>query len=112
MSFWITDTPMKAESMVTPTSKCRGKLLEDPRPPDMRSQPGYSDFVRNTIINYVAATQDDVAIRYLYEKADMQAASQDHDYCEIPYTEYMVDKSKCRYCRRSCSTGKSNPWTD
>lgn len=88
----IVDTPIKVESFVTKKQK-KSPLLDDPRPPEFRNLPGYSDSVRSSVVNYVAATQDDVAIRYLYQRADLQAAGHDHDYCKISFLEYHVDRA-------------------
>lgn len=57
---------------------------------------GYTDFVRNTMVNYCANTSEDLALRYIFPRAVLQAAQQDHDYLPFMYTEYWVDQElKC-----------------
>jgi len=82
------------ESFVTKKEK-RCSVLCDPRPQKFRNRPGYSDFVRSSVINYAAETQDDVTIHYLYlyQQANLQAAGHDHDYCEVPFLEHQVDRA-------------------
>jgi len=88
----IVDTPIKVESFVTKKQN-KSALLDDPRPPEFRNLPGYSDSVLSCVANCVAATQDHVAIRYLYQCADLQAAGHHHDYCETSSLEYYVDRA-------------------
>jgi len=88
----IVDTPIKVESFVTKKQN-KSPLLDDPRPPEFRNLPGYSDSVLSCVANCVAATQDHVAIRYLYQRAHLQAAGHHHDYCETPSLEYYVDRA-------------------
>lgn len=52
---------------------------------------GYNDFIRHNVTNFCAMTSSDISFRYLYQKADIQAAVKDHDYCSLPFTEYWVD---------------------
>ena len=42
-------------------------------------------------MDYIAATGHDLTIRYIYRKADLQAAVRDHCYLERPFTEYWID---------------------
>ena len=58
-----------------------------------RNMAGYSDHVRNTVINYVSATEDDVAICYLYACADVQQANLEHSYCHLPMLQHQVDRA-------------------
>lgn len=78
---------MKANAL--PSKKPK---LTNPRPPGLRSISGYSDRVRNMVFNFCSATNKDLAIRYLYPKADVQSSALDHDYLKLPYTEYWVDR--------------------
>lgn len=55
--------------------------------------PGYNDYVRNTVTSYIASTGHDLAIRYIYPKADLKEAVHDHSYLARPFTEYWVDDS-------------------
>lgn len=66
--------------------------LADPRPLKFRKLAGYNDFVRNNVINYCSRTSHDLAMRYIYPKANLQAAVHDHAYLERSFTEYWVDK--------------------
>ncbi|XP_041354664.1 uncharacterized protein LOC121372425 isoform X2 [Gigantopelta aegis] len=67
--------------------------MSDPRPVEFRDQPGFEDRARNCIINYCSNTNQDLTMKYLYEKADIQTAANDHHYLALPLTEYWVDKS-------------------
>ena len=69
----------------------RDSKLDDPRPAEFR-QPGYTDHVRSTIINYCSNTSN-ITMRYLWDKADMQSASKDHDYLKLPANESTVDRA-------------------
>ena len=106
----IVDTPIKVESFVTKKQK-KSPLLDDPRPPEFRNLPGYSDSVRSCVVNYVSATQDDVAIRYWYQRADLQAAAHDHDYCEISFLEHHVDKANQLTSQEAADLEKNNTCT-
>ncbi|XP_071093600.1 uncharacterized protein [Haliotis cracherodii] len=65
--------------------------LEDPRPHKYRQMSGYNDHVRNMMTNYCSKSSHNIALRYLYPKADVQTAAEDHHYLKQPFTEYMVD---------------------
>ena len=82
-------SPQKAED----TGVIHPWRTSDPRPEKYRNMDGYNALVRSNIINYCAHTNSDLTMRYLYSKADIQAASQDHDYCVLPLTEYLVDRA-------------------
>lgn len=88
--YFISGSPVKAQNMRL-QSKRNELNLDDPRPMQFRNQAGYQDHVRSHIINYIANTGEDLAIRYMYEGADIQAAAADHDYCALPFTEHWVD---------------------
>lgn len=75
--------------------------MDDPRPAKYRSVVGYNDYVRNAVVNYLALTGHDIAIRYIYPKADLHAAVQDHDYLYLPFTEYWVEHS-VKVCALQC----------
>jgi len=68
-------------------------MLDDPRPPHMRQLAGYNDFVRSAVVNYCSTTGQDLAIRYLYGKADLGAAVHDHHYLSRPFTEFWIDSA-------------------
>lgn len=65
---------------------------DDPRPAKYRKMEGYNDYVRNMVVNYEAKTGHGMAIRYLYEAADLQEAARDHAYTKLPFTEHWVDR--------------------
>ena len=83
---------MKGEDLNRHSKRSRGHLA-DPRPTEFRNRVGYADHVRNTVINYVSATEDDVAIRYLYARADVQQANLEHSYCHLPMLQHQVDRA-------------------
>lgn len=82
---------MKVENL--PRKRSLDHSLDDPRPMKYRNSPGYNDYVRNVTINYVAATGHDLTIRYIFPVANLRAAVLDHDYCQLPITEYWVQES-------------------
>ena len=82
-------SPVKAED----TPGAVRLNMADPRPAHLRNVPGYNDFVRNMVINYCSDTSHDLSMKYLYPKANLQAAAWDHAYVERPMTEYWVDKA-------------------
>ena len=47
-------------------------MLEDPRPEKFRKMEGYTDLVRNVMINYCAYSSHDLALRYIFPQADLQ----------------------------------------
>ncbi|XP_056019205.1 uncharacterized protein LOC125669865 [Ostrea edulis] len=68
-------------------------FLNDPRPEHLKGVAGYSDRVRNMVLNHCAETSDNLTYRYLIEKANIQAAVLNHDYLERPFTEYWVQRA-------------------
>ncbi|CAG2210544.1 unnamed protein product [Mytilus edulis] len=85
-------SPVKAEKL--PTKRTLAPVyLADPRPLKYRNCPGYNDHIKNTVTNYCSVSSMDLSIRYLYEKADIQAAAKDHDYCTMPLTEHWIDRA-------------------
>lgn len=67
----FTGAPVPAEDL--PSKRKTGEdFLEDPRPPKYRNTGGYNDYVRNCILNHCSSTSQDIAMRYLYERADIQ----------------------------------------
>ncbi|VDI43683.1 Hypothetical predicted protein, partial [Mytilus galloprovincialis] len=85
-----TDTLMM---FTKPKSSSYSVYLADPRPLKYRNCPGYNDHIKNTVTNYCSVSSMDLSIRYLYEKADIQAAAKDHDYCTMPLTEHWIDRA-------------------
>ncbi|XP_078331975.1 uncharacterized protein LOC144625336 isoform X3 [Crassostrea virginica] len=83
--------PIKAEDLPSKRKLNKDELLEDPRPAKYRRNEGYNDFVRSALINYCAHTSQDIALRYNYGSANIQIASMDHDYLELPLTERIID---------------------
>ena len=63
------------------------KLDIDPRHPYFRHRPSQQDDYINKTINYTWKSGSDIAFRYSYGSANIQAASQDHDYLEKPVLE-------------------------
>ncbi|XP_069103806.1 uncharacterized protein [Argopecten irradians] len=84
--------PVTAEDL--PSKRKTGDdFLEDPRPPKYRNTEGYNDFVRHCIINHCSATSQDIAMRYLYGRANIQVATLEHDYTSLPFTEYWLESA-------------------
>ena len=77
------DIPRKRKSEIN---------LCDPRPAKFIGLSGYNDLVRNNIINYCSLNSSDIAMRYIYPKADIQSAVHDHSYLPLDFTEYWVDQ--------------------
>ncbi|XP_041377937.1 uncharacterized protein LOC121390228 [Gigantopelta aegis] len=87
--FTLLGSPVKSENLPS-----KRKLpMSDPRPVEFRDQPGFEDRARSFIINYCSNTNQDLTMKYLYEKADILTAANDHHYLALPLTEYWVDKS-------------------
>ena len=83
-------SPVKAEDLGGAGKKAK---LEDPRHEEDKNNPSYQAHVYNTVVNYVASSNKDLVIRYLYPKADLQQAALDHDYCSLPFLEHWVDSA-------------------
>jgi hypothetical protein len=83
-------TPVKAKDIPNTSRKCK---LTDPRPPEYRNIEGYEDHVRSTVLNYCANTSKDITMKYMWERADLQAAANDHNYMDLPVTEHWVYNS-------------------
>ncbi|KAK6181859.1 hypothetical protein SNE40_009637 [Patella caerulea] len=69
------------------------RKFEDPRALKYKKVAGYEDHVRNCTINYCSNFTRDITLRFLFPKADLQAAVLDHDYLDQHFTEYWVDNS-------------------
>ncbi|WAR22027.1 hypothetical protein MAR_016001 [Mya arenaria] len=84
-------TPLKVEDL--PGNKQTNEF-QDPRPPAFRNCANYTDHVRNTVFNCCSNTSKDLAIRYIWGKADIQSAGRDHDYLPRPLLKQWVDKAQ------------------
>lgn len=62
--------PVKIESL--PRKRRQDSILDDPRPKKFRKMEGYTDLVRNVIVNYCAHTSQDLAFRYIFPRANFQ----------------------------------------
>ncbi len=49
--------------------------------------PGYQDEVYNATVAFCHVSGLDLAVRYCFKRADLQAAAQDHAYLPLPLTE-------------------------
>ena len=67
--YFESGSPVKVENLKT---KRKPESMEDPRPLKYRNMPGFKDHARNTIINYLSNTTEDLAIRYLIPKANIK----------------------------------------
>lgn len=65
-------------------------LDDDPRPKKYRNMPGKSDRLYALMVNYTCAHGQDLNLRYMYKRADLQTAVKDHDYFSVPYTHLWV----------------------
>ena len=62
----------------------------------------YKAYVETTLVSHCCSTSDNLAMKYLFPKANISAAVNDHDYLEKPYTEYWIDDSlEVRILRKS-----------
>lgn len=76
-------SPVKAENLG------RGvREDDDPRKPEHRKRPSYNDEVRNLTTNFVFSTGIDISMRYTVAKANLFEAAIDHQYLEIPFTQF------------------------
>lgn len=46
------------------------EILEDPRPQKYRNMEGFTDHVRNTMINFCSQSSQDLTLRYIFPAAD------------------------------------------
>ncbi len=84
-------SPVKSQDLAVPSSE--HTQLTDPRLGQFRNMPGYQDRVRNMVTNFCWSSGLDVALRYTWDRADLSAAVEDHDYLDRPFTEYWVDQA-------------------
>lgn len=86
--FWsklVLGTPQKAESL--PGRKC--SAVFDPRP-QKQNHVDKNMKLHSLMVNYVYDTNHDLSLRYVFPRADLQTAANDHDYLERPFTEFWV----------------------
>jgi hypothetical protein len=89
----VLGTPQKAESL--PGLHC--STIYDPHPQrDSRVDKNLK--LQALMVNYVYETKHDVNLRYIFPKANLQVAVQDHDYLERPFTEFwVIERNKVGY---------------
>ncbi|XP_061169682.1 uncharacterized protein LOC133179018 [Saccostrea echinata] len=86
----IEGSPIKAEDM-----PCRyNPDLSDPRPQKYRGIAGHNDYVSNIVTNYCALMSADLSFKYMKPKAFIKFAVLDHDYLDLPFTEYWTDAAQ------------------
>lgn len=68
---YLLGVPVDAENIPS-RKRLSDESLEDPRPAKFRKVPGYQDYVRSLLINYCSMTSQDIALRYLFGKANIQ----------------------------------------
>lgn len=61
---------VKIESL--PRKRRQDSILDDPRPEKFRKMEGYTDYVRNVIMNSCDYTSQDLAFRYIFPRANFQ----------------------------------------
>ncbi|XP_076091240.1 uncharacterized protein LOC143063144 [Mytilus galloprovincialis] len=89
---YYTGKPLKLEDIPL-KRKLGDDLLSDPRPEKYRRMKDYTDYVRNTMVNYCAISSKDIAMRYLFPRANLLAAQHDHHYLKLPFAEHWVDEA-------------------
>ncbi|XP_061174665.1 uncharacterized protein LOC133183774 [Saccostrea echinata] len=47
------------------------------------------------MVNYCSASSMDITMRYSTPSTSLLVASRDHDYLQLPFTEYIVDRALC-----------------
>ena len=82
-------SPVKAEHM---PGSSHHMDYSDPRPQKYVKRDGQIDHVRNTVINFCAATNLDVSARYAFGGTCLQHAAMDHDYLQRPFLEEIILK--------------------
>ncbi|XP_065941536.1 uncharacterized protein [Magallana gigas] len=93
--WYLLGVPVDAKS-ITSRKRPSDESLEDPRPAKFCKVSGYQDYVRSLLINYCSMTSEDITLRYLFGKANIQVAAVNHYYTRIPVTEYWVDEANKR----------------
>ena len=77
---------MKAESLPDASSS----NIFDPRPTAYQGGEDKNAKLYSLMVNYVYDSNHDINLRYMYPRANLQAAVDDHDYLDRPYTEYWI----------------------
>lgn len=61
---------------------------DDPRPEHMRNRPAFNDEVLMHTVNFTAVSGIDIAFRYQFSRADMNAAAADHNYFGMDFRKF------------------------
>ena len=67
---FLKGVPVKTEHLLLKIKQVG--MLEDPRPEKFCKMEGYTDLVRNVMINYYAYLSQDLTLRYIFPQADLQ----------------------------------------
>ena len=78
-------SPVKAKSLKGPKTSKRD---DDPRHEQDRNPIKNRDDMLNKLTNFSFYSESNLANRFSYPKANLNQASQDHDYFKAPFTEY------------------------
>lgn len=84
---------MKAEQLKLKKRSLECSIDDDPRPLKYRALPGYNDHVRNLVINFSCHSNENIAMRFNFQRANLKEATLDHQYTEKMFTEYWIDSS-------------------
>lgn len=64
----------------------KNSQVDDPRPLHLRNRECYTSEVLMKTVNFSYFSGMDLSLRYALPRADVQSASQDHDYLKVPFT--------------------------
>lgn len=68
--------------------------LSDPRPQKYRDNGGFYSHASNIVTNYCASSSLDLSFKYQVPKAFINLAVLDHDYLDLPFTEFWIDEAQ------------------
>lgn len=72
-TYFTTGSPVKAEDLPM-KRRMTDDIFADPRPVKYRNNPGFSDRVRNMVVNHCSRSSENLAYRYLHSQADLQVS--------------------------------------
>ncbi|XP_041363632.1 uncharacterized protein LOC121379200 [Gigantopelta aegis] len=112
-------SPLKAKQMNLPRADEFTNMDFDPRPANLRNNPGYSDFFRNHCLNFLGISK--MPIFQLIPPANSYAVALDHDYLELtPQDSYLeaifvskITEDEIKNIeKQTCGQGKNPLWAD
>lgn len=63
---------------------------DDPRPLKYRKIDGKKERIYSLMVNYAHSCNHDINLRYMFPRADLQVAANDHDYLTAPFTQLWI----------------------